>query len=107
VQLSDGANQTTITVARDSTITVVLHSTYWTIDPPGGPVLVATGPQSYAPGLGCGPTVPGSGCGTVMLVARAAAAGTAVLTANRTSCGEALRCAPDQSTWKVTVRVAS
>jgi hypothetical protein len=107
VQLSEGANQTTITVARGSTITVVLHSTYWTIDPPGGPVLVATGTQSFAPGQGCGPTVPGSGCGTVTLIVRAAAAGTAVITANRTSCGEALRCTPDQSTWRVTVGVTS
>jgi hypothetical protein len=107
VQLSEGANQTTVTVARGSTITVVLHSTYWTIDPPGGPVLVAAGPQTYAPGQGCGATVPGSGCGAVTLVVRAAAAGTAVITANRTSCGEALRCTPDQSTWRVTVRVTS
>jgi len=107
VQLSEGANQTTISVTRGSTITVVLRSTYWTIDPPGGPVLFAAGPQSYAPGQGCGATVPGSGCGTVTLVVRAAAAGTAMLTANRTSCGEALRCTPDQSTWRVTVRVTS
>jgi hypothetical protein len=107
IQVTDAAKGATTSVTLGSTITVVLHSTYWTIDPPTGPVLAAAGPQSYAPGQGCGATVPGSGCGTVTLVVRAAAEGTSVITAQRTSCGEALRCTPDQSTWSVTVRVTA
>jgi hypothetical protein len=105
LQLSEPANGTTATVTAGSTITVVLHSTYWAIDVPTGPVLVATGSPTPRPGDGCGRTVPGSGCGTITLVVRAAAAGSTELSAQRTSCGEALRCTPDQSAWKVTVRV--
>jgi hypothetical protein len=107
VQLGDNAKGTTTTVAVGSTITVVLNSTYWTINSPTGPVLVASGPPVPHPGQGCGPTIPGSGCGTVTLVVRAAAVGASELTAQRVSCGEALRCSPDQSVWSVAVRVTA
>jgi hypothetical protein len=39
------------------------------------------------------------------LVLRAAKTGSAVVSAQRTSCGEALRCSPQQSAWTVTIRV--
>ena len=67
VGLADQDDGHTVSIQKGGVVTVVLHSTYWTIDPPDGPVLVATGPQGYAPGQGCGATVPGSGCGTVTL----------------------------------------
>jgi hypothetical protein len=103
--LSEAANGTTATAAVGATITVVLHSTYWTFAPPSPPVLAADGVPTPRPGDGCGPTVPGSGCGTVTLVVRAAAPGTAAVSAARTSCGEALRCSPAQSAWSATIRV--
>ncbi|MCX4748405.1 protease inhibitor I42 family protein [Kitasatospora sp. NBC_01287] len=102
--LDDSANRTTVHAQVGSTIEITLHSTYWSAPTSSAPgVLVAAGTSS-APSASAG-CHPGSGCGTIETTFRAGAAGTARLTATRTSCGEAKPCAPDQSSYTVTVQV--
>jgi hypothetical protein len=95
--ITDADNGKTVTVARDSRVSVQLASTYWTFDPPSNPaVLPAQGPQQTSP---CAAkTFPGSGCGV-------ATSGTAVVAAHRSTCGEAMLCTTDQSAFRVTVVV--
>jgi hypothetical protein len=106
--ISEAANGTTITLHAGQRLTVLLHSTFWTFAPANAPaVLAAKGKARYqSGGSGC-PTFPGSGCGTVTQSYKALGAGTATVAAERTSCGEVLRCTEDQSHYRVTVRVVS
>ncbi len=100
-------NGGTVALHRGDTLTVTLHSTYWTIDGSSDPaVLAARGPQTtQAEPPSSRRCVPGQGCGTVTRSFTAAADGTADVGASRTSCGEALRCTPEQSTWVLHVVV--
>ena len=102
--ITDADNGKTVTVARDSRVSVQLASTYWTFDPASNPaVLAAQGPQQTSP---CAAkTFPGSGCGVATVTYAAAASGTAVVAAHRSTCGEAMLCNADQSGFRVTVRV--
>jgi len=63
----------------------------------GGPVLLAR--------PGSCPDIPGLGCVPVRADFTALTDGKAVITASRSSCGEALRCNPDQARFKVMVAV--
>jgi hypothetical protein len=102
--ITDADNGKTVTVAAGSQVSVQLASTYWTFDAPSNPaVLAAQGPQQTAP---CAAkTFPGSGCGMATVTYAAAAPGTAVVAAHRTTCGEAMLCTSDQSGFRVTVVV--
>jgi hypothetical protein len=102
--ITDADNGKTVTVAAASRVSVQLASTYWTFDPVSNPaVLAAQGPQQTSP---CAAkTFPGSGCGIATVTYAAAASGTAVVTAHRSTCGEAMLCTPDQSGFRVTVVV--
>jgi hypothetical protein len=103
--LSDTDNGHTVTVSRGTSVRLVLHSTYWTLRGSSTPSVVAvSGPPTYASRPG---GVPGSGTGTVTETLRALAPGRAKLSASRLSCGEALRCRPDQGSYSVTIVVAS
>jgi len=104
LQLNDAANGTTVTIAFGGRIQVSLASTYWMFDPPSNPaVLAVQGPPQVAP---CPyKTVPGSGCGTATMTFLAEAAGTATISAHRTSCGEAMACTGAQGSFKVSVVV--
>lgn len=105
VTVDEAANGTTVTLARGDRLKVVLHSTYWQFAAVSDPaVLTAEGAPRTGPGTSC-PTFPGSGCGTVTVTFTAARAGHAVVTAGRTSCGEAMGCPPSQSQFRVTVHV--
>jgi hypothetical protein len=103
--ITDADNGKTVTIARGTWLSVQLRSTYWTIHPASDTgVLVAQGPQRN---VACAPkSLPGSGCGMATVTFAAQAPGTAVVAAQRTSCGEAMLCAPDQSGFRVTVVVA-
>lgn len=91
-----------ITVRNHSTVVVRLASTYWRFGrTDAGNALRQVRVDTHARGGG----VPGAGRGTVVAVYRAVSAGMAVVAAERTSCGEALRCAPAQSRFRVTVLV--
>jgi hypothetical protein len=93
----------TITVAAGAQVVVTLDSTYWNFEPLSSKaVVVASRPTYRAAG---GHPVPGSGAGTVREVLRAVGAGTATITAQRSSCGEAMRCVGGLGTFQVTVVV--
>jgi hypothetical protein len=93
-----------VTVGLGGHLHVVLDSTYWTFLPmtPDG-ILRSDGSPRVVPRLDhC---VPGQGCGTVTLEITAMAPGEASIEATRTTCGEALRCAPGQGDFRVSVTV--
>jgi hypothetical protein len=89
----------TVTVARGSTIVVVFDQTRWTLPPPGGTALhqqeVVTTPAAKC--------IPGGVCGTTSGTYLAVAAGTAVITASRTVCGEAITCNGQKVSFAVDV----
>ena len=101
VVVTEHDNGHVVTVRQGTRIEVDLHSTYWTLQPPSGP-LSPDGTPSVQPSH-C--TVPGSGCGTVVATYVAQSAGTAQLHAHRDSCGEALRCTGSAGDWHFTVVV--
>jgi len=108
VTLNEYSNGHTVTVNPGQHVTLVLHSTYWSIATPRtSRPLPQVGSAVYLPRLpstkgGC---VAGQGCGTVTVHYVASAPGVAHLHASRTSCGEALRCTAALSNWTVTIRV--
>jgi hypothetical protein len=102
VAFADADNGRTVRLQMHDVVVVTLHSTYWTFGSLSSPaVLQPVGSPVYAPQRqGC---VPGQGCGTVTARFRVVAHGQSTITASRSSCGEALRCSPDQSSWRLTV----
>lgn len=103
-QVTDTDSGATVQARVGDDIVVTLHSTYWHLADPSSGVLVAVGsPATQAGGPSCSTTVPGSGCGTIRTDYRVAQAGSAHLRADRTSCGEAMRCTGSQGRWSVTV----
>jgi hypothetical protein len=104
VTVSEAANGKTITVRRRDEVTAVLHSTYWKFNNPSDQrVLMAEGDPVTSPQPGgC---VPGQGCGTVTVRYLAVGVGRTVVSAHRDTCGEAMRCTPAASDWRVTVVV--
>lgn len=105
LSVTDADNGHAVVARAGDTIVVTLASTYWTVQPPSDPaVLVPSASPQASPRLGgC---VPGGGCGTVTATFIARAPGTAVLTATRTSCGEALLCQGSAGRFSVTVTVS-
>ncbi|MFD5437172.1 hypothetical protein ACFWJ4_34110 [Kitasatospora sp. NPDC127067] len=103
VTVDEHADRTTLKAAVGTTVTLALHSTYWSAATSSAPdVLAPAGPPTTTPSPSCRP---GGGCGTVTASFTARAPGTARLTATRTSCGEALNCPPEQRGYEVTVEV--
>ena len=102
VTLDDKANGTTVHVHFGDTVTVTLHSTYWSFLPTDGLALQPFAPAQTAPATNCGGPV-GSGCGTVTASYNVGHTGTSVLRAHRTTCGEAMRCVGKQADWSVTI----
>jgi hypothetical protein len=104
VKVDEAANGSEVTLGRGDHLQVTLHSTYWQFNPSSdSPVLGTDGGPRTGPGTNC-PSFPGSGCGTVTQIYTAGKAGTAVVTATRTTCGEAMLCSPAQH-YAVTVHV--
>lgn len=84
-------------------VKVILDSTYWTVTHMLGPTLHEDGPTIVRPNIAhC---VPGGGCGTVTANFTAVTVGVATIVADRTSCGEAIRCTGTEGTYRVTMRV--
>lgn len=105
ITVSEAENGTTLTVDRGADVIVVLHSTYWQFQQASAPkVLVQAAPvvQGDPPNRA---GVPGSGKGIARESYHAQAAGTATITATRTSCGEAMRCTAGQGLYRITVVV--
>ncbi|MFJ6774140.1 hypothetical protein ACIQOV_24840 [Kitasatospora sp. NPDC091257] len=103
VTVDEHADRTTLKATVGTTVTLALHSTYWSAATSSAPdVLTPAGSPATAPSPSCRP---GGGCGTATASFTARAPGTARLTATRTSCGEALNCPPEQRGYEVTVEV--
>jgi hypothetical protein len=83
---------------------LVLSSTYWHVaGSTDQNVLRAAAEPVVSPRMtGC---VPGEGCGTVTALFDALGPGRADVSAQRTSCGEAMACTGSQGTYRVTVLV--
>ncbi len=94
-------NGRTITLSVGQTLAVRLDSTYWTFTP--------TAPPLHAEGtpvvLRGGPCVPGQGCGSVTASFSGASAGRTTVTAERTTCGEAIRCTGTAGLYRLVVVV--
>jgi len=94
-----------LTLHRGQELRVVLQSTYWEFKAVSAPsVLHLVGKPVVRPKSGC---VPGAGCGTVTVTYVAKALGSAVVSASRTSCGEAMGCTGDAGSYTLTVSVRS
>ncbi|MGH9125539.1 MAG: hypothetical protein ACRDZ8_12550 [Acidimicrobiales bacterium] len=102
-QLGDTDNGATIHVVTGTTVLAVLDSLYWTFSPTSPPgILTPAGNPVPVTVAGC---VPGEGCGTVTATYTATSAGTAIIAASRTSCGEARSCTGNEGRYSVTVVV--
>jgi hypothetical protein len=104
---ADEANDgQTVTLKVGDSLHLVLNNTYWQIsDLSASDVLTLTeGPITTPVLTNC---VPGSGCGTVSATYAALAPGEVSIEATRTTCGEALKCTSDQSSYVVTVKVVA
>jgi hypothetical protein len=95
----------TVTVPLGSTVTLVLHNTYWQVQGSSDPGVLALVSGPITSGAGPVACIPGAGCGTVTTVFRAVAPGEARITAARASCGEALQCIGTAGAYSVTIVV--
>jgi len=103
--LGDMACGTSVDVKLGTSVTVSLASTYWTIQGSSRPaVLAQVGVMTYGKGVNC-PPFPGTGCGTVSLTFQAVGLGQAVISASRTTWGEALACQPGEGRDRCTITV--
>ena len=90
VRVTEQQNGATVTLSRGQRLHVVLHSTYWQFQNVSNPgALRLRGTPEVLPKLPC---VAGGGCGTVTASYVAWAVGSAVVTAERNGCGEAVGC---------------
>jgi len=106
VAVGDDSTGSTVSLRPRDHLQVLLHSTYWTFHRPSDKAVIsADGKPVYGKGQNC-PAYPGSGCGTVTVHYTARGRGAAVVSADRTSCGEAVRCTPAALHWAVKVTVA-
>ena len=103
---SDHANGRTFRVTVGERLNLILTSTYWQLRGSSAPaVLRQDGGATPLPRPSSCPKIPGLGCTPVRTSFLALAPGTAVITASRTTCGEALRCAAGQRHLRVTIVV--
>lgn len=102
--LDEHAKGKTVTATVGTSVVLILHNSYWAINASSRPeVLAEIGEPTQLPATPTCP--PGVGCNPVQVTFTAMTPGTAVLSASRTSCGEALLCAPGQRHFQVTVIV--
>jgi hypothetical protein len=104
ILVTERQNKSTVTLHRGQQLRVVLHSTYWQFQKSSHPaVLRLVRPPKVRPRpSGC---VPGGGCGTVAADYVATAVGSAIVSAERTSCGEAMGCTAATGDFTVHVNV--
>jgi hypothetical protein len=104
--VGDSFNGKTVSVHVGDRLVVRLGSTYWMfagssdtqVLAPVGQVQVSPQPS------GC---VPGGGCGTATATFDVVGAGSAVVTASRISCGEAMGCTGAEGSFRLTVEASA
>jgi hypothetical protein len=104
-QITETDNGHTLRIHAGSELKLILHNTYWQIVGSSSTAVLAPVGAAVYSGAGLISCIPGSGCGTVTQVFRAAGLGQATLTASRTSCGEVLQCTGTAGSFKVTIVV--
>ena len=104
VTVTDRDNGRTITLKLHQRLRVVLSSTYWTQKESSNPAIIRLvgQPRITPQPSGC---VPGAGCGTATASYSTVAPGSALITATRTSCGEAMGCTAASSRFTLHVLV--
>jgi len=106
IVVHDDANGTAVSARAGDRIELILSSSYWHVTGSSAPSVLR---QDGAPVLlsrpsSC-PDIPGLGCNPVRADFTALTDGNALITASRSTCGEALRCQPDQMRFTVKVAV--
>jgi hypothetical protein len=99
------SNGKTVHVSVGDKIELILSSTYWNVQGSSAATVVHQDGPTVTKAAPMGQCVPGQGCGVVRTYFTARSAGTAVITASRTTCGEAMACSPKQSHFTLTVKV--
>jgi hypothetical protein len=108
IVVRDNANGKTVPARAGDRIELILASSYWSVAGSSAPrVLRKDGPTVLLPRPSSCPTIPGLGCVPVRTDFTALTGGKAVITASRSSCGEALRCMPDQTRFTVTIVIGN
>ena len=106
IVVRDEANGKAVSAKAGNRIELILSSSYWHVTGSSAPgVLRQDGPPVLLSRPSSCPDIPGLGCIPVRAEFNALTDGKAVITATRSSCGEALRCNPDQTRFTVTVVV--
>jgi hypothetical protein len=106
IVVRNNANGTTVPASAGDRIELILSSSYWHVTgSSASSVLRQNGPPVLLPRPRSCPDIPGLGCTPVRADFTALTDGKAVITANRSTCGEALRCKPDQTRFTVIVDV--
>jgi hypothetical protein len=108
IVVRDDANGKAVSVRAGDRIELVLSSSYWHVAGSSAPsVLRQDGPPALLSRPSSCPAIPGLGCIPVRADFTAITDGKAVITASRSTCGEALRCKPDQTRFAVIVVVGN
>jgi len=106
IVVRDNANGKAVSARAGNRIELILSSSYWHLTGSSAPsVLRQDGPPALLPRPSSCPDIPGLGCTPVRANFTALTNGKAVITASRSTCGEALRCKPDQTRFTVIVVV--
>ncbi|HLK01452.1 MAG TPA: hypothetical protein VKU39_16315 [Streptosporangiaceae bacterium] len=102
----DASNGKTIWLHTGDRIELILSSNYWQVSGSSAPkVLRQTHATVLMPRPSTCPRIPGLGCIPVRTDFLAVGHGKAVITATRTSCGEAMRCSSQNSHFTLIVRI--
>jgi hypothetical protein len=106
IVVRDDANGKAVSARAGDKIELILSSSYWHLTGSSAPsVLRQDGPAVPLSRPSSCPDLPGLGCIPVRADFTSLTDGKAVITASRSTCGEALRCMPDQTRFTVTVVV--
>jgi hypothetical protein len=105
IELTEADRGKPIMLAVGGTISITLHSTYWSAATSSDESVLAPARDPVVSPAPPGTCLPGIGCGTVTSVFVARSIGQAVLTAGRTVCGEARSCSSPDSAWEVIIQV--
>jgi hypothetical protein len=106
IVVRNDANGKAVSAKAGDRIELILSSSYWHLTGSSAPsVLRQDGPPALQSRPSSCPDISGLGCIPVRADFNALTDGKAVITASRSTCGEALRCQPDQARFTVTVVV--
>jgi hypothetical protein len=102
----DHSNGKTVHVAVGERVKLIFSSGYWRVHGSSSDaVLAQVGRAHLLPRPKSCPKIPGLGCVPFETTFTAVAKGTAIITASRQTCGEALACQPPQEHFRLTVVV--